>query len=259
MSSLAIVSIAALPLALALAPSCAYLLIRYAPIVGRIFEEKPLFLPLRLAAEPGGEDVRFRTARRPGAGGHLLSGANTQPAAGVVVFCHEFLSDRWSFVPYADPLRDLGFDLFTFDFRNHGESEAEPAYKPLQWVTDHEVRDLRAALAYLRSRPDPTRPASASSASAGAAATALCVAAKDPSVWGVVTDGAFPTRGTMLAYIRRWAEIYVGEHVLWRDHLPGLGLRLRRLGRPRPLGASAATAGSRTSSGPSAGSARAPG
>jgi pimeloyl-ACP methyl ester carboxylesterase len=28
-------------------------------------------------------------------------------------------------------------------------------------------------------------------------------------VWGVVTDGAFPTRGTMTAYILRWAEIYV--------------------------------------------------
>ena len=29
-----------------------------------------------------------------------------------------------------------------------------PGYQPLQWVTDHEVRDLEAALAYLRSRPD---------------------------------------------------------------------------------------------------------
>ena len=72
----------------------------------------------------------------------------------MLVFCHEYLSDRWSFQPYADGLRDLGFDLFTFDFRNHGASDSDPVYQPLQWVTDHEVRDLRAALAYLRSRPD---------------------------------------------------------------------------------------------------------
>jgi uncharacterized protein len=44
---------------------------------------------------------------------------------------------------------------------------------------------------------------------------ALCVAAQDPTVWGVVTDGAFPTRGTVLSYIRRWAEIYVQNPRLW--------------------------------------------
>ena len=72
----------------------------------------------------------------------------------MIVYCHEFLSDRWSFQPYLDHLRDLGYDLFTFDFRNHGESPAEPDYAPMHWTTDHEVRDLRAALAYLRTRPD---------------------------------------------------------------------------------------------------------
>ena len=29
-----------------------------------------------------------------------------------------------------------------------------PGYDPLQWVTDYEVRDAEAALAYLKSRPD---------------------------------------------------------------------------------------------------------
>ena len=73
---------------------------------------------------------------------------------GVVVFCHEYLSDRWSASRYADYLRDLGFDLFSFDFRSHGESESDPPYSPLQWVTDHELADLDEALAYLSSRPD---------------------------------------------------------------------------------------------------------
>ncbi len=48
----------------------------------------------------------------------------------MIVYCHEYLSDRWSYHPYVDHLRDLGFDLFTFDFRNHGESENEPGYGP---------------------------------------------------------------------------------------------------------------------------------
>ena len=64
----------------------------------------------------------------------------------MIVYCHEYLSDRWSYYPYVNHLRDLGFDVFTFDFRNHGESESEPGYEPMQWTSDREVRDLRAAL-----------------------------------------------------------------------------------------------------------------
>jgi uncharacterized protein len=191
-----------------------YAAVRYAPIIGRIFEEKPLFLPLRLDNEPG-EDARFRTSD-----GLELSGtyfhARTRSRVGVLVFCHEYLSDRWSFKPYLNSLRMLGYDVFTFDFRNHGASDVDPSYRPLQWVTDHEVRDLQAALGYLRSRPD-TDPAGVGlfGVSRGGS-TALLVAAQDAGVWGVITDGAFPTRGTMLAYIRRWAEIYVSNPYLWK-------------------------------------------
>ena len=98
-----------------------------------------------------GEEVRFR--RRTASSWRAPTCATrSKSRSGVLVFCHEFLSDRWSYRPYADALRDLGFDIFTFDFRNHGASASDPVYQPLQWVTDHEVRDLEAALAYLRSR-----------------------------------------------------------------------------------------------------------
>ncbi len=192
-----------------------YVVIKYSPIVGRIFEEKPMFLPLRVAPIDGGEDALFRTRDGLTLAGTYLK-ARTATRAGVMVFCHEYLSDRWSAIPYADHLRDQGFDLFTFDFRNHGESPKDPDYSPLQWVTEHEVYDLQAALAYLRSRPD------ADSAGVGlfgvsrGGGTALCVAGREPRVWGVITDGAFPTRGTMLAYILRWAEIYVGNPFFWK-------------------------------------------
>ena len=37
---------------------------------------------------------------------------------------------------------------------------------------------------------------------------------EEPDVWGVVTDGAFPTRGTITAYMFRWAEIFVRSRLL---------------------------------------------
>ncbi len=209
MPSTAILSLVVPPVVIivALAAFLAYLVLRYAPIVGRIFEEKPLFFPLRVAPRAG-EEVRFSTTD----GLELVGTYVSAPAAsrvGVLVFCHEYLSDRWSFQPYIAPLLRLGFDIFSFDFRNHGASVCAREYRPLQWVSDHEVRDLRAALSYLRSRPDHDPAGFGLFGVSRGGGTALVVAADDPGVWGVVTDGAFPTRGTMNAYIKRWAQIYV--------------------------------------------------
>ncbi len=190
--------------------------VRYAPIVGRVFEETPIFLPLRLGVEPGGEDVRFTTSDGLELAGTYYK-ARTSERAGVLVFCHEYLSDRWSFEPYTNHLRSIGYDILTFDFRNHGVSASDPTYKPLQWVTDHEVRDLRAALAYLRTRPDHDTSGFGLFGVSRGGNTALLVAAKEPSVWGVITDGAFPTRGMMLSYMLRWAEIYVSNPYLWKS------------------------------------------
>jgi pimeloyl-ACP methyl ester carboxylesterase len=142
--------------------------------------------------------------------------ARTAERVGVMVFCHEYLSDRWSFAPYCDSLRDQGFDVFTFDFRNHGGSGVAPEYKPLQWVTEYELRDLQAALAYLRSRSDRDPAGACLFGISRGGSAALCVAAKEPDVWGVITDGAFPTRGTMWAYMHRWADIYVGTHLIFQ-------------------------------------------
>ena len=149
----------------------------------------------------------------------------------MLVFCHEYPERSLELRPYADHLRDLGFDLFTFDFRNHGASESHPVYRPLQWVTDHEVRDLQAALAYLRSRPDHDPAGFGLFGVSRGGGTALSPPART-DVWGVITDGAFPTRGTMLAYILRWARDLCREQ------------RLYRILRDRPLASSSSWAGS---------------
>src|SRR5262245_39381857 len=95
-----------------------YIGLKYAPIIGRVFEETPVFAPLRGTPEPG-EEVRFSTED-----GLVLAGtylpAHTVKRLGVIVFCPEYLGDRWSALSYGEGLRETGFDLFAFDFRNHG-------------------------------------------------------------------------------------------------------------------------------------------
>ncbi len=130
-----------------------FLTIKFSPIVSRYFQHQPPFMPLRVSPSDRGETVEFTTDDGLRLAGTYLS-SRTPEQAGVIVYCHEYLSDRWSYLPYIDHLRDLGFDLFTFDFRNHGESQSEPGYGPMQWTTDREVRDLRAALETLRQRHD---------------------------------------------------------------------------------------------------------
>src|SRR5439155_19846448 len=74
------------------------MLIKYAPIIGRKFEEPPLFLPLRLSPAELSESVEFFTEDGLRLAGSYLR-ARTDERAGVLVYCHEFLSDRWSFHP----------------------------------------------------------------------------------------------------------------------------------------------------------------
>jgi pimeloyl-ACP methyl ester carboxylesterase len=193
----------------------ARLLIKYAPIIGQKFEEQPFFLPLRVIPVEFGESVEFLTED-----GLRLSGSylkrRTDQRSGVLVYCHEYLSDQWSFRPYVDALRDLGFDIFTFDFRSHGASGSEPGYTPMYWASDREVRDLRAALAYLRSRPDRDPAGYALLGVSRGGTTALLAAAEERDVWGVVTDGAFPTTGMMIWYSVRWTDLYVTSPFLRR-------------------------------------------
>ncbi|MGP0064516.1 MAG: alpha/beta hydrolase [Isosphaeraceae bacterium] len=185
-----------------------YMTVKYGPIIGRKFEDPPLFMPPRVNPVEKGEIVAFATED-----GLMLSGsylrARTEERAGVLVYCHEFLSDRWSYRPYIDQLRDLGFDIFSFDFRSHGASAIEPGYTPIHWASDREVKDLRAALAYLRSRPDRDPAGFGLFGVSRGGTTALLVGPREVEVWGVITDGAFPTIGTMVAYALRWTELYV--------------------------------------------------
>jgi pimeloyl-ACP methyl ester carboxylesterase len=197
----------------------ALLIIRqYGPPIRRIFEEDPIFVPTAASAPPVAEQVEFQTPEGLTLRGSYLK-ATGEDAKGVIVFCPEFRSDRWSGLAYFEFLQRDGFDIFTFEFRNHGESDKDPAYAPRHWVTNYELDDLEAALTYLKTRPGSAQlPMGLFGISRGGG-TAIGVAARDRSVRCVVTDGAFPTHSTMLAYMKKWVTLVVGEKS-WARLLP---------------------------------------
>jgi fermentation-respiration switch protein FrsA (DUF1100 family) len=86
----------------------------------------------------------------------------------------------------------------------------------MYWASDREVRDLRAALAYLRARPDRDPAGFALLGVSRGGTTALLAAAAERDVWGVMTDGAFPTTGMMVWYSVRWTDVYVKSPLLRR-------------------------------------------
>jgi uncharacterized protein len=183
-----------------------YIIYNYLPHAIRIFQEKPLFIVPAGQAVEFAENVAFPTSNGLTLRGCYLPAAG--PRKGVIVFGLEFGSNRWSAVTYCDFLREQGYDIFSFEFRGQGESDPQPGYEPLQWVTDYEVDDFRAALAYLKSRPDADpRGVGLFGISKGGSA-GLMAAASEAYVRCFVTDGIFASHTTMVPYMQKWILIY---------------------------------------------------
>ena len=213
-----------------------YLLWKYLHFMVRIFQEKPLFVVPRGRPVADAEDVRFPSADGLTLAGCYLKGVG--PRRGVILFGLEFGSTRWSCLPYCEHLLTAGYDVFAFESRGQGDSARPAGYEPLQWVTDFEVRDAEAALAYLKGRPDADpRGVGFFGISKGAGA-GLLAAANDPYVRCCVTDGVFGSYTTVVPYIRHWFRIYNNRYLLqgmmpdWYLGLIGLA-GLRRVGRIR--------------------------
>jgi len=189
-----------------------FIMHNYLPQLLRIFQEKPLFMVPFGQPDPTAEEVRFPTSNGLNLCGCYFHAAG--PRKGVILFGLEFSSKRWSCVPYCSFLREQGYDIFTFETRNQGESDCQPGYEPLQWMTEFEVEDFRAALAYLKTRPDADpRGVGFFGVSKGANA-GLFAAAADPNLRCFVTDGAFATITTMLPYEKKWFAIYCRSNLV---------------------------------------------
>lgn len=205
------------PIAFGLIFSALYLYIRwkYMGYLLRIFQEKPLFVVPRGEPFKGAEDVTFTSDD-----GLALRGCYVRTTApvrkGVILFGPEFGSNRWACRPYCQTLVDSGYDVFAYEPRCQGDSERDPHYEPLQWVTDRDVADMRAALRYLIARPDADPKGVGLFGISKGGGTGFIVAAGSPEVRCVVTDGAYGTHTTMVPYLKRWIGIYSDRKVLQR-------------------------------------------
>jgi pimeloyl-ACP methyl ester carboxylesterase len=184
-----------------------YLRWKYLDYMVRNFQQPPLFVIPRGQPVAEAKDISFPTADGLTLKGCYLKTSLPQ-RKGVILFGIEFGSNRWSCVPYCQHLVGAGYDVFAFELRNQGDSDHLEGYEPLQWLTDYEVEDARAALRYLKARPDADpRGVGLFGISKGAGA-GLLAAADDPYIRCFVTDGVFATYTVVVPYMRRWFRIY---------------------------------------------------
>lgn len=210
---------------------------RYGPQMARIFQEIPLFIIPRGQPVEGAEDVRFQSTD-----GIELCGCYLRTTAsqrkGVILFGLEYGSNRWACVPYCEQLLAKGFDIFSFECRGQGDSGKHEGYEPLQWVTNFEVSDTQAALAYLKNRPDADPRGIGFFGISKGGGAGLLAAANDPYVRCFVTDGVFGTFTTMVPYMRKWVAIYNKNYFIqhclpsWYYEMIGR-YAVRRLSRQR--------------------------
>jgi uncharacterized protein len=192
---------------------------KYIDWVVRVFEEKPFFIIPRGVPAEGAEDVRVPTPD-----GFTLRGCYLKTPApfrrGVVLFGLEFGSNRWACRQYCDRLLDAGYDIFACELRNQGESEKDPAYEPLQWATDKDLTDARAALAYLHGRADADPAGVGIFGISKGGSLGLVLAAEDRRVRCVATDGAFATYTTVVPFMRKFVQIIIKRRDRIRRNIP---------------------------------------
>ncbi len=176
-----------------------------------------------------GEEVDFRAFDGLHLRGMLFRGRSDVPRRGMILFAHEYASDKSSCARYCRPLLEAGYDAFSFDFRNHGESSHEPGYQSRQWVSDREVNDMMGAIAYvedwLEARGYPVK-LGIFGISRGAGA-AVMAAQSDPRVHALLVDGAFSTDTTIERLMRRWAYIFAKVRFVYENHHPAFWRVLR--------------------------------
>lgn len=167
-----------------------------------------------------GEEATFRASDGTRLQGIIIPHRAEGPARGLVIFAHEFGSARGSCMRYCESLLGAGYDLFTFDFRGHGNSAVETDYRPRHWPSDREQADMLGAIAFITSwLEEQGRPRSVGlfGISRGAGA-AIMAAAETSDVRAIVVDGAF-SNDTLIEYMmKRFATTFARIKVVARNH-----------------------------------------
>ncbi|HOB74944.1 MAG TPA: alpha/beta fold hydrolase [Phycisphaerae bacterium] len=213
--------------------TCWLILRKYVKIMFNIIRDTPppLAMGPRDFERIEGERVMFRAFDNLNLCGMFLSGAHGGKPKGMVVFSHEFSSDMYSCARYCRPLLEAGYDVFSFDYRGHGESSCEPGYQPRQWPTEREVNDILGAIAYVEDWLERHgRPVEIGifGISRGAGA-AILAAQNNPAVKALIVDGAFSSDTTLEYLMKRWAYIFAKVRFVYENHPPQFWRFLRWL------------------------------
>ncbi|MBA4017863.1 MAG: hypothetical protein C0483_11865 [Pirellula sp.] len=197
-----------------------YVWIRYFPTILRIIGEAPMLVADESKPLAGGDECEFRTSDGLMLRGTYLKHTAACARRGVILFAHELNGDRWNATPYVRDLVAAGYDVLTFDYRNHGTSDAQPNLLPSPWISPNELCDTRAAVDHLMARADADpRGIGILGISRGAGAS-LCVAAEDSRVRCLFTDGAYAARLTHLYFFKRYLDIYIPYP--WSPYFTGI-------------------------------------
>jgi len=210
-----------------------FVLRRYVRIMLNIIRDTPppLAMGPRDFERIDGERVTFRAFDNLNLCGMFLTGRHGGRPKGMIIFAHEFSSDMYSCARYCRPLLAAGYDVFSFDFRNHGESSHDPTYRARQWPTDREVSDMLGAIAYVEDWLERQgRPIQVGlfGISRGAGA-AILAAQNNPTVAAIVTDGAFSSDRVLEYLMKRWAYIFAKVRFVYENHPPQFWRFLRWL------------------------------
>lgn len=154
------------------------------------------------------ERVEFLTNDEVKLKGIFFKGRSEEERKPTIIFCHEKGSNKYSFARYCLFLAESGFNIFSFDFRGHGESSNSDGYIPKEWVTDKEVLDLLAAVEYVRQRDDVDEERTGYFGISRGACISVC-AARLNGIKFLICDSIFSTKKTMDSYICKWAPIYI--------------------------------------------------
>lgn len=181
----------------------------------------PLSMVSNAADKLPGTELEFVALDGMGLRGTLLQCDADKAVKATIIFCHEFGANKNSCLRYCGGLLEVGFDIFTFDFRNHGNSSQELNYAPRQWPTDKEVDDVLGACAFVKSLYLEDRPIGLFGISRGGGAGILAAVQTD-TIQAIVTDGIFSTDWVVETSVDRWAAIFARLHMVYR-HLPQFG------------------------------------
>lgn len=199
-----------------------FVLRKYVRISLNIFTDTEPPLSMSQVRHPrlGGDEIDFWSADGVRLRGLFLHPPPEAERKGLILFAPEFKSDRHSCARYCLPLVRAGYDVFSFDFRGHGESAEEKGYTPRQWPSDRELNDIRGAVALVRDwlRQNNRPPEIGMFGISRGAGACLLIASQDPLVKCFVTDGVFSSDAALEYLMKRWAYIFATVKFVYENH-----------------------------------------